>query len=158
MVNGVAAGAGFNLALACDIIFADEKAEFIQSFSSVGLIPDCGGHYFLPKAIGIHWAKEVMFDASPITAFQGLEYGFINQVYCSELLYKETVDYAKLLCQKAPQAIIACKKLLNQSERMSLQEVLAKEAELQSQLICSADAQEGIQAFLEKREPKFTGK
>ena len=157
MINGVAAGAGFNLALACDLIFADENAEFIQSFSNVGLIPDCGGHYFLPRSISLHWSKEVMFDPSPITAFQGLEYGFINQVYCSEFLYKETIDYAKRLCQKAPHVLTTCKKLLNQSGRMTLPEVLAKEAELQSQLICSADGREGVQAFLEKREPKFTG-
>ncbi len=155
MVSGAAAGAGFNLALACDLIFAAENANFYQSFSNIGLVPDCGGHYFLPRAIGIHWAKEVIFNAGPITAFQGLEYGFINEVFGVEVLQKETAAYAELLANKPQQAIRNAKRLLNRSGSMSLTEVLAEEARIQGELIVSEDCKEGIAAFFEKREPRF---
>lgn len=158
MVNGAAAGAGFNIALACDLIFAAENSKFIQSFTNVGLAPDCGGHYFLPKAVGIHLAKQFMFEASPISARQGQEYGFVNKVFSPETLERETLAYAEKLCQKAPLALQHCKHLLNSSDTYTLEDTLHAEAKNQGYLITTEDCQEGLQAFLEKRPPHFEGK
>ena len=99
MVNGVAAGAGFNLALACDLVFAAEGVKFIQSFSNIGLVPDCGGHYLLPRAIGNWRAKQAMFEAAPITAEEGKELGFVNAVYPAAELAEATEKYAVALAQ-----------------------------------------------------------
>lgn len=158
MVNGAAAGAGFNLALACDLIFAAEGVKFIQSFSNIGLVPDCGGHFLLPRAIGSWRAKQAMFEASPITAAQGLEYGFVNAVYPADKLAEETAKYAETMAKRAPLALQGIKKLLGQSGNMSLPEVLAAEAALQGELVCSADCKEGLAAFAEKRPAEFKGK
>lgn len=158
MVNGVAAGAGFNLALACDILFAAEGVKFIQSFSNIGLAPDCGGHFFLPRAIGSWRAKQAMFEASPITAEQGLDYGFVNAVYPADKLAEETAKYAEMLAKRAPLALQGLKRLVNRSDAMTLNEVLAAEAALQGELVCSADCKEGLAAFAEKRPANFQGK
>ena len=97
MVNGAAAGAGFNLALACDMIFATEKAKFIQSFVNVGIASDCGGHYLLEKAVGRHLAKELMFTARPVSAQEGKELGFVNRVYPPEQLQVRTQTWPAML-------------------------------------------------------------
>lgn len=157
MVNGAAAGAGFNLALACDIVFASEKAKFIQSFVNVGISSDCGGHYLLEKAVGRHIAKELMFTARPVTAQEGKELGFINRIYPPEALREETLKFAAMLARKAPLPIAASKALLNRAEEMSLEEVLEAEKQQQGPLLLSADCKEGIAAFREKREAVFTG-
>lgn len=158
MINGVAAGAGFNLALACDILFAAEGVKFIQSFSNIGLAPDFGGHYFLPRAIGPWLAKKAMFDAAPITAEEGLRLGFVNAVYPAETLLAETEKYAEWLAGRAPLALAACKKLINHSGEMTLAEVMEVESINQAQLLMSEDCKEGLQAFAEKRQPVFRGK
>lgn len=158
MVNGAAAGAGFNIALACDLIFAAEQSKFIQSFTNVGLAPDCGGHYFLPKAIGSHLAKQYMFEASPISAGQALHYGFVNKIFSAENLETETMEYAEYLSQKAPLALQKCKHLLNTSDTYTLQDILHAEAKNQSELTMTEDCREGLSAFLEKRAPVFKGK
>lgn len=158
MVNGVAAGAGFNLALACDLVFAAAGTRFIQSFSNIGLMPDCGGHFFLPRAIGSWRAKQAMFEASPITAEQGLEYGFVNAIYSAEELAAETEKYAEALAQRAPLSLQNCKQLVNKSDSMNLAELLAAEAEIQGKLVVSADCKEGLAAFAEKRTANFVGK
>ena len=157
MVNGAAAGAGFNLALACDLIFASEKAKFIQSFVNVGIASDCGGHYLLEKAVGRHLAKELMFTARPVTAGEGKALGFINRVCPPEELREETLRFASELSEKAPLAIAATKKLLNRAEELSLHEVLEAEKAQQGPLLLSRDCKEGIAAFREKRKPEFTG-
>ncbi len=157
MVNGAAAGAGFNLALACDMVFASEKAKFIQSFVNVGIASDCGGHYLLRKAVGDHLAKELMFTARPVTAQEGKELGFVNRVCAPEELEAQTMEFAQTLAKKAPLAISATKVLLNKAEEMSLDEVLAAEAAHQTAMLLSADCKEGIAAFREKREPHFQG-
>ncbi|MBQ3200107.1 MAG: enoyl-CoA hydratase/isomerase family protein [Firmicutes bacterium] len=158
MVNGVAAGAGFNLALACDIVLAAEGVKFIQSFSNIGLVPDCGGHYFLPRAIGSWHAKQAMFEASPITAEQGKAYGFVNAIYPAADLAAETAKYAEMLAKRAPLSLQGCKNLLNRGGSFTLAEILAAEAELQGKLVCSADCKEGLAAFAEKRAANFRGK
>jgi 2-(1,2-epoxy-1,2-dihydrophenyl)acetyl-CoA isomerase len=157
MVNGAAAGAGFNLALACDMIFASEKTKFIQSFVNVGIASDCGGHYLLEKAVGRHLAKELMFTARPVTAQEGKELGFVNRVYAPEVLREETLKFAEMLAKKAPLAIAATKQLLNRVEELSLAEVLEAEKLQQGPLLLSKDCKEGIAAFQEKREAVFTG-
>ena len=157
MVNGAAAGAGFNLALACDLIFASEKAKFMQSFVNVGIASDCGGHYLLEKAVGRHLAKELMFTARPVTAQEGKALGFINRICTPETLRKETLEYAQMLAEKAPLAIAATKRLLNRTEELSLEEVLAEEKRQQGPLLLSHDCKEGIAAFREKRKAEFTG-
>lgn len=158
MVNGAAAGAGFNVALACDLIFAADNAKFIQSFVNVGLAPDCGGHYFLPKAVEIHTAKQFMFEASPVTAERGAKLGFVNYIYSPEELEKATLAYAEKLANKAPLALRQCKKLLNNSQGMSLADILSAESQIQSILALTEDSKEGINAFTEKRQPVFKGK
>lgn len=158
MVNGVAAGAGFNLALACDIVLAAEGVKFIQSFSNIGLVPDCGGHYFLPRAIGSWLAKQAMFEASPITAEQGKAYGFVNAIYPAADLLAETTKYAEMLAKRAPLSLQYCKHLLNGGGNLTLAEVLEAEAKMQGKLVCSADCKEGLAAFAEKRAANFRGK
>ena len=149
MVNGAAAGAGFNLALACDMIFAAEKAKFIQSFVNVGIASDCGGHYLLEK--------ELMFTARPVTAQEGKELGFVNRIYPGGQLMDETLAFAAEIAKKAPLALAATKQLLNRAEEMSLEEVLEAEKQQQGPLLLSHDCTEGIAAFREKREAVFTG-
>ena len=157
MVNGVAAGAGFNLALACDLVFAAAGVKFIQSFSNIGLVPDCGGHYFLPRAIGIWRAKQAMFEALPITAEEGKELGFVNAIYPAEELAATTEKYAVQLAQRAPLSLQNCKKMLNETGNLSLAELLEAEAAVQGKLVVSADCKEGLAAFAEKRQPNFKG-
>lgn len=158
MVNGAAAGAGFNLAAACDIVLASDKAKFIQSFSSVGLVPDCGGHYFLPRLIGPYRAKELMFTARPVTAQEGYELGFVNHVYPHDELKAKTEEFAKMLAGRAPLALYCGKNLVNQSAELSLGEVLELEASIQGELMMTEDGKEGFAAFFEKRPPRFQGK
>lgn len=157
MVNGAAAGAGFNLALACDLIFASEKTKFIQSFVNVGIASDCGGHYLLEKAVGRHLAKELMFTARPVSAQEGKALGFVNRVCAPDTLRDETLAFAETIAKKAPLALSASKVLLNRAEEMSLEEVLEAEKQQQGPLLLSHDCKEGIAAFREKREAVFTG-
>ena len=157
MVNGAAAGAGFNLALACDLIFASEKARFMQSFVNVGIASDCGGHYLLEKAVGRHLAKELMFTARPVTAQEGKTLGFINRICAPEVLREETLKFAQMIAEKAPLAIRATKSLLNRAEELSLSDVLEEEKRQQGPLLLSRDCKEGIAAFREKRKAEFTG-
>ena len=157
MVNGAAAGAGFNLALACDLIFASETAKFIQSFVNVGIASDCGGHYLLEKAVGRYLAKELMFTARPVTAQEGRNLGFVNRICLPDTLREETLSFASQIAEKAPMAITASKTLLNRAEELSLKEVLEAEKLQQGPLLLSRDCKEGISAFQEKRKAEFIG-
>lgn len=157
MVNGVTAGAGVNLMLACDLVYAVDNAKFAQSFAKVGLVPDCGGMYLLPKAIGIHKAKELMFTAKMIDVKTANELGMINHICIKEDLELETFKMAKELSHAAPLSIEFIKKTLNNT-KLTLSDVLDIEASLQPLCLASNDCQEGINAFKEKREAKFTGK
>lgn len=156
-VNGVTAGAGVNLMLACDLIYASSKARFGESFAKVGLIPDCGGLYFLPKAIGVHKAKELMFTGDLIDAPTAAALGMLNHV-CDDAELKDKVyEMAARLAGSAPLAIGLTKKYLNNTA-LTLDEVLAIEETTQSLLMGTDDCKEGIAAFYEKRPPAFTGK
>ncbi len=157
MVNGAAAGAGFNLVLACDVVFCAESAKFIQSFANVGLIPDCGGMYFLPRRIGLAKAKELMFTAEPLKAGEALELGLVNHVINDAELEEKTWEYCEKLAQGPPLAINYMKSVLNKSYGLDLEELLELEASLQSICLQTEDNNEGIRAFREKRKPLFKG-
>lgn len=157
MVNGVAAGAGVNLMLACDLVYAVDTARFAQSFAKVGLIPDCGGLYFLPKAVGVHRAKELMFTADLIDAATAERYGMLNHVCGAEELAPEVEKMAARLAASSPLSLTLIKKYLNNTA-MTLDEVLDTEAVAQTLCMATEDCKEGIAAFKEKRAPQFTGK
>ena len=156
-VNGVTAGAGVNLMLACDLIYASAKARFGESFAKVGLIPDCGGLYFLPKAIGVHKAKELMFTGDLIDAPTAAALGMLNHVCDDGELKDKVYEMAARLAASAPLAIGLTKKYLNNTA-LTLDEVLAIEETTQALLMGTDDCKEGIAAFYEKRPPAFTGK
>lgn len=156
-VNGVAAGAGVNLMLACDLVYASAKARFAESFSKVGLIPDCGGLYFLPKAIGVLKAKELMFTADLIDAPTAAKLGMLNAVYEDDVLYDKVYEMAARLAASAPLSISLIKKYLNNTA-LTLDEVLTIEETTQALLMGTDDCKEGIAAFYEKRNPVFIGK
>ena len=157
MVNGVAAGAGVNLMLACDLVYAVNTARFAQSFAKVGLIPDCGGLYFLPKAVGLHRAKELMFTADLIDAPTAEKYGMLNHIFPAEELAGEVEKMAARLAASSPLSLALIKKYVNNTA-MSLDDVLDTEAVAQTLCMATEDCKEGIAAFKEKRAPKFTGK
>lgn len=156
-INGVTAGAGVNLMLACDLVYASSKARFGESFAKVGLIPDCGGLYFLPKAIGVHKAKELMFTGDLIDAKTAKALGMLNDVYEDSELQEKVYAMAARLAASAPLAIGLTKKYLNNTA-LTLDEVLAIEETTQALLMGTDDCKEGIAAFYEKRAPEFTGK
>jgi 2-(1,2-epoxy-1,2-dihydrophenyl)acetyl-CoA isomerase len=157
-VNGVAAGAGCNLALACDIVLASDTARFGNVFARIGLIPDCGGHFFLPRLIGFHKAAELMFTGDIIEAQEAERLGLINRVIPHVELAKQARELAERLARGPTRAIGLCKRTLNLGINADLASVLDAEAEGQAVARQTADHWEGIQAFLEKRSPRFIGK
>jgi 2-(1,2-epoxy-1,2-dihydrophenyl)acetyl-CoA isomerase len=157
-VNGAAAGAGMNLALAADIRIATEEAMFGQNFAKVGLFPDFGGTYFLPQLVGPAKAAELFYTGDMIDAKTALRLGIVNQVVPSAELEAETKSLAQKIAQGPPLAIRAVKKTLFRSEQEKLTLALGHEVEEQIQCYLSQDCKEGIQAFFEKRPPKFRGK
>jgi 2-(1,2-epoxy-1,2-dihydrophenyl)acetyl-CoA isomerase len=157
-VNGVAAGAGCNLALACDIVLASEEARFGNVFARIGLIPDCGGHFFLPRLIGFHKAAELMFTGDIISAPEAERLGLINRVVPHAELAKQTRELAERLARGPTRAIGLCKRTLNVGISADLADVLEAEAEGQGLASQTEDHWEGVQAFLEKRPARFLGK
>lgn len=157
-VNGVAAGAGCNLAMAADIVIASNKASFVQSFVRIGLVPDWGGLYFLPRRVGITKAKELMFTADRISAEEAERIGLINKVVPEEEFEDFVKEFSQKLLRGAPTPVAMIKKILNVSQCAEIDTVLS--LEYQAQTICrgTEDHKEGIAAFKEKREPKFIGK
>lgn len=156
-VNGFAVGAGFNLALASDIIIASEDAKFSQIFSKVGLIPDAGGLYFLPRLVGPHRAKELVFTGKMIDANEALRIGIVNKVVKNEDLLTESQILAKQLARGPSKAIAFSKKIINKSLEWDLETLLETEAFAQGVCMNSHDFKEGVKAFKEKREPNFRG-
>ncbi len=157
-VNGVAAGAGANLALACDIITATQSAKFIQAFSKIGLIPDSGGTYFLPRLIGLPKATAFMMTGEPVSAEKAEVLGMIYAVYEDAEFEPKSLELARSISAMPTKGLGYTKRLLNQSFNNSLEDQLDLEAATQSLSAHADDHKEGIQAFLEKRTPKFTGK
>lgn len=156
-VNGVAAGAGASLALACDLVIMSEKALFIQAFVKVGLVPDSGASYFLPRLIGYHKAMELALFGDKVTAQQALAMGLCNWV-AEEAAFSQTVGEWAARLARGPRAMGWIKRQFSRGLEQSLEETLELEAYDQDAASRTADAQEAITAFLEKREPRFTGR
>lgn len=156
-VNGVAAGAGANLAYCCDIVLATESAKFIQSFVNIGLIPDTGGTYFLPRLVGLHRASVLMMLGEKVSAEEAKDLGLVYKVFPDGELMNGALELAKRLAQMPTRGIGLTKKALNYSLGNTLDEQLAVERDLQGMAGRTSDNTEGINAFLEKRKPVFKG-
>jgi 2-(1,2-epoxy-1,2-dihydrophenyl)acetyl-CoA isomerase len=156
-VNGVAAGAGANIALACDIVFAAESASFIQAFSKIGLIPDSGGTFILPRLIGFQKATALMMTAEKISAQVAEKMGMIYNVVPDADLQDTAFKLAASLAQMPTKGLGLTKRALNASLTNSLEEQLAVEEEIQTIAGTTYDFAEGTAAFLEKRKPIFKG-
>lgn len=156
-VNGPAAGAGANLAFACDLRIASTTATFSQSFVKVGLIPDWGGTFFLPRLVTPNKACELFFLGETIAADEALRLSIVNQVVAPEELESATMQLAGRLRAAPPIALAAAKQAVYASEAADLDEMLRYETEAQLRCFESEDGHEGVRAFLEKRDPQFTG-
>lgn len=156
-VNGVAAGAGANLALACDVVIAARSAKFIQAFSNIGLSPDAGGSWLLPRIVGDARARAAIMLGTPISAETAQQWGLIWQVTADDELQAEAEALATELARRPTQALANTKKLLDASHLKSLPEQLQLEAQSQEVLGKTADHKEGLAAFFGKRTPQFTG-
>jgi len=157
-VNGVAAGAGANIALACDIVVARESASFIQAFSKIGLIPDSGGTWFLPRLIGFQKASALMMLGDKVSAVQAERLGMIYAFFPDETFEQESKKIVQTLAGMPTKALAYTKLALNQTFSNTLSGQLAVEETYQTKSGQTADFNEGIAAFLEKRQPMFTGK
>jgi len=157
-VNGVAAGAGANLAFACDIVVAAEDASFIQSFSKIGLVPDTAGTFFLPRLIGPARATALMFLGDKLSATKALEWGLIHDVVPGTVLHDTALALAKHLAAMPTRALALTKKLLNASASNDLYAQLALEQQMQGEAGRTADYAEGVSAFLQKRKPVYSGR
>ena len=157
-VNGVAAGAGANLALACDIVIATQSASFIQAFSKIGLIPDSGGTYFLPRLVGEARALGLALTGDKLSAEQAAEWGLIWQCVDDGQLPIVTDKLLTQLAQGPTRGLAAIKQAIQASASNTLEEQLDLERDLQRELGYSDDYREGVAAFTGKRPPKFTGR
>ena len=157
-INGVAAGAGASLAFACDIRIASETANFVQSFTKVGLVPDSGATFILPRLIGLTKAFELMITADKIDAKQALELGLINKVVPPDEVMNTALEWASKLAKGPTKAFGLTKRAVNKAVFPDLEELLENEAYLQEIAGRSDDFQEGVKAFIEKRQPAYSGK
>jgi 2-(1,2-epoxy-1,2-dihydrophenyl)acetyl-CoA isomerase len=156
-VNGICAGAGTNLALACDLVVAADNASFNEAFVKIGLTPDCGGTFFLPRAIGEKLAAELFMTGESVSAERAAQFGMINRVVPADDLLVDALMLAKQLAQAPTAGIGRIKRLINASFSSSLEQQLALEHELQIESGRSDDFREGVTAFFEKRLPNFSG-
>ena len=156
-VNGVAAGAGANIALACDNVLAVERPSFIPAFSKIRLVPDCGGTFFLARLVGLQRAAALMMTGDKVSAPEAAAMGMIYKTYPNGVFEEETKKFAEQLAQMPTKGIGLTKRLLNESFHHTLEEQLLREKQLQVEAGATHDFKEGVQAFLEKRQPVFKG-
>lgn len=157
-VNGVAAGAAANIALCCDVVVASTAASFVQAFSKIGLIPDSGGTYFLPRLIGWQKASALMMLAEKVDAVAAAQMGMIYRYFDEAVFEQEAMKIAATLAQMPTQALAYTKTALHWAFTHTLHEQLMNEDKLQQRAAQTEDFKEGLQAFLEKRKPNFKGK
>lgn len=156
-VNGTAAGGGSHLALACDMIVMSTGAKFIEVFVRRGIMPDAGGCYLLPRLVGIHRAKELMFLGEECVATEAERIGLVNRVVAPDQVQAEAEAIAQRLCNLPTRAIALTKSLTNRSLESSREQSFAQEALYQDLVAATADMAEGIAAFTERRDPQFRG-
>lgn len=156
-VNGVAAGAGANVAFACDVVVASKSSSFIQAFSKIGLVPDSGGTYTLPRLIGFGKASALMMLGDKVSATDAEQMGMIYKVFEDDSFAEEAKKVAMHLANMPTKGLAYTKHLLNESMNNTLDEQLEAEKVWQARAADTYDCNEGIQAFLEKRKPEFKG-
>jgi 2-(1,2-epoxy-1,2-dihydrophenyl)acetyl-CoA isomerase len=156
-VNGVAAGAGANIALCCDVVVAAESASFLQAFSKIGLIPDSGGTHILPRLIGWQKASALMMLGEKVSSADAERYGMVYKVFPDNAFPAESMKIAETLAKMPTKGLAYTKKVLNLSFTNTLEEQLQDEDIFQQRAAQTADYREGVQAFLEKRTPLFKG-
>ncbi len=157
-VNGVAAGAGANIALACDIVLASENASFIQAFSKIGLIPDSAGTFFLPRLIGFQKASALMMTGDKVDAIEAERLGMIYKYFTVDDFENEVFRLATKIAKMPTKGLGLTKRVLNQSLTNNLEEQLSLESKYQIEAAQTNDYTEGVNAFVEKRKPNFIGK
>lgn len=156
-VNGVAAGAGANIALCCDVVVASDAASFIQAFSKIGLVPDSGGTYFLPRLIGFQKASALMMLGDKVSAEEAEKMGMLYKVFPAEAFEKEAIQIAETLAAMPTRGLALTKECLNQSMKNDFDAQLQQEDDCQRMAAVTNDYAEGVAAFIEKRKPVFTG-
>ena len=156
-VNGVAAGAGANIALCCDVVVAAQSASFIQAFSKIGLIPDSSGTFFLPRLIGTQKASAFMMLGDKIGGDEAERIGMVYKVFPGAIFKDEAEKIALILAELPTKALAYTKQALNKSLKQSLEQQLQTEDDLQQKAANTSDFKEGVSAFIEKRKAKFTG-
>jgi 2-(1,2-epoxy-1,2-dihydrophenyl)acetyl-CoA isomerase len=156
-VNGVAAGAGANIALACDVTIAKKSASFIQAFSKIGLIPDSGGTFFLPRIIGMQKALALMFTGDKVSAEQAEQLNMIYKAVDDDSFESEVLAFSETIAAMPTRGLGLTKKAVNESFTNNLTQQLALEETLQTEAGETYDFREGVNAFLEKRKPVFKG-
>lgn len=156
-LNGVAAGAGANIALCCDVVIASENASFIQAFGKIGLIPDSGGSYFLPRLIGFQKASALMMFGDKVSAIEAERIGMIYKYFPEQTFISEAEKIATTLSELPTKGIAFTKQALNKSLEQNLEQQLQTEDLLQQKAASTNDFKEGVAAFIEKRKPNFKG-